>query len=202
PEIAAVPAGLGRTKVGLVGGNAPGFIAMHADPFSLRKSLGVQLHNLSLAMFIERVRELDETRVRVDARRVRELGLAMDGVADADLAVNSRYYLALRDLIAEEKLDAITLQCWPELGSILGQWPYLALTRLTAEGFITAMEGDVDGALTCLLGKQLGGGVGFITDWLEHDAQTIHFWHGGVAPLPLMEAAGNPGGPALGRHFN
>jgi hypothetical protein len=64
------------------------------------------------------------------------------------------------------------------------------------------MEGDVDGALTCLIGQRLGAGVGFITDWLEHDAQTIHFWHGGVAPLPLCEAPGAAGGPVLARHFN
>src|SRR5207245_766512 len=110
--------------------------------------------------------------------------------------------LALRDLIAEEKLDGVTLQCWPELGSMLGQWPYLALTRLTALGVITGMEGDVDGTLTCLLGKLLDGGIGFITDWLEHDARTIHFWHGGVAPLPLCEPPDAPGGPRLARHFN
>src|SRR5207248_8365885 len=131
-------------------------------------------------LFIDRVQKIDEARVRADIRQVRELGWSMNGAADADLALNSRYYLAMRDLIAEEKLDGVTLQCWPELGSMLGQWPYLALTRLTALGVITGMEGDVDGTLTCLLGKLLDGGIGFITDWLEHDARTIHFWHGGV----------------------
>jgi L-fucose isomerase-like protein len=201
-RIAQVPAALARTKVGLVGSTAPGFVAMHADPFLLQQALGVQLHSLSMPMFIERVRGIDRTRVSNDIERVKELGLGMDGMSVGDLGTNSRYYLALRDLIEEEKLDAVALQCWPELGNLLGEWPYLALTRLTSEGFPTAMEGDVDGALTCHVGRLLDAGVGFITDWLEHDEQTIQLWHPGVAPLPLCHPAGAPAGPSLAKHFN
>jgi L-fucose isomerase-like protein len=201
-HVSGTPAVLKRTKVGLVGVTAPGFVGMHADPLLLQRSLGVQLHGLSMALFIERVRTIEQARVDCDVEAVLQLPIARAGMSTDELAMNSRYYLAMRDIISEENLDAIALQCWPELGSILGQWPYLALTRLTSEGVPTAMEGDVDGALTCVLAQQLGAGVGFITDWLEHDATTIHFWHGGVAPLPLCNANGTPGGPVLARHFN
>ena len=197
--VTQIPAVLQRTKIGLIGSQAPGFVAMHADPFLLKQTLGVQLHNLSLTMFIERVQGIESSRVRDDVEQARGLDLPHDGdISDDDYAVNSRYYLAMRDLIAEENLDALALQCWPELSNLVGHWPYLALTRLNDEGFVASMEGDVDGALTCLMGKLLGAGVGFITDWLEHDAQTIHFWHPGVAPLPLCE----DGAATLARHFN
>jgi L-fucose isomerase-like protein len=194
--VAQVPAELRRTKIGLVGSNAPGFVAMHADPFALNKLLGVQLHTLSLPMFMDRATQIDESRVKEDVRKVKELGWPTKDASETDLPLNSRFYLAMHDLIAEERLDAIALQCWPELGNMMGQWPYLAQTRLTNEGVINSMEGDVDGALTCLIGKQLGAGVGFITDWLEHDKDTIHFWHPGVAPLPMIDS------PTLANHFN
>jgi L-fucose isomerase-like protein len=78
----------------------------------------------------------------------------------------------------------------------------LAFSRLSDEGRIVALEGDVDGALTCLLAKLLELGVGFITDWLQHDRETITFWHPGNAPLQLCNAVGPTDGPSLGSHFN
>ena len=67
---------------------------------------------------------------------------------------------------------------------------------LADEGVVASMEGDVDGAITSLAGKLLGAGVGFLTDWLEHDDRTIHFWHPGMAPTSWLDK------PSLGVHFN
>jgi L-fucose isomerase-like protein len=193
---------LKHAKVALVGQHAPGFLNMAADVPLIRRALGAQLHPLSLPQFIDRARGIDEQQVARDVNRVREMHLPMNGVSVDDLAVNSRYYLALLELFAEEQLDAMAVQCWPELPNVMGQWPYLAFSRLSDEGRVVALEGDVDGALTCLLARLLGLGVGFITDWLEHDQSTITFWHPGNAPLRLCEPVGSPGGPSLGKHFN
>jgi L-fucose isomerase-like protein len=187
---------LRRARVGIVGAHAPGFMSMEAEPFAMQQQLGVQLQRLSLPQFFERVQAISESAVREDVERVRALKLPMNGVTEADLATNSRYYLALRELIAEEQLDALAIQEWPEMPNVLGQWPYLAMARLSDEGHIVALEGDVDGAVTSLVGPALGAGIGYLTDWLEHDDRTIHFWHPGMAPLSWME------GPSLGRHFN
>jgi L-fucose isomerase-like protein len=187
---------LRQSKVGLVGTNAPGFLAMRVDLFAMRRQLGVQLHDLSLPMFIDRVRATDDAAVRDDVERVRTMGIPLRNVSPDDVAVQSRYYLALRELIAEEQLDALALQEWPELPNVLGQWPYLAMARLMGEGQALSMEGDVDAAVMLLAAKHLGVGPGFVTDWLEHDDETIHFWHPGICPLTMIEA------PSLATHFN
>jgi L-fucose isomerase-like protein len=187
---------LRQSRVGLVGAHAPGFVAMEADPFAMQNQLGVQLHRLSLVQFMERVTGLNEAAVRDDVDRVRSLNLPMNNVTAADLATNSRFYLAMRELMAEETLDALTVQDWPEFGTTLGQWPYLAMARLADEDAVVAMEGDADGAVTALAGRAMGGGMGYLTDWLEHDARTIHFWHAGMAPLGWIQK------PTLARHFN
>jgi L-fucose isomerase-like protein len=191
-----------QARIGIVGSHAPGFISMEADPFAIQQQLGVQLQRLSLPQFIDRVTGMADAAVQADVARARELKLAMNGVVEADLAVNSRYYLALRELIAEEQLDALAIQEWPELPNVLGQWPYPAIARLSEEGQIVELEGDVDGAVTALAGRALGAGVGYLTDWLEHDARTIHFWHPGMAPLGWLNRPGAEDGPSLGRHFN
>ena len=60
----------------------------------------------------------------------------------------------------------------------------------------------MDGAIGGLIGRMLGIGPGFLSDWLEHDADTIFFWHPGMAPLDMCNAVGCEDEPLLGEHFN
>jgi L-fucose isomerase-like protein len=200
--IARTAAVLRVAKSGVIGTHAPGFIDLAADPFLLRRTLGVQLHPLSLPQFIERVHAIPEEAVRKDVERVLDLKLPMRDVTAEDLPMNSRCYLAMRELMDEESLDTITIQCWPELPNMIGQWPYLAVVRLSSEGYAVSIEGDVDGAIGSLMSRELGSGVGFLTDWLEHDRNTIFFWHPGMAPVDMCNPVGSEGGPTLAKHFN
>ena len=145
---------------------------------------------------------ISDAAVRDDVAKVSRLGLPLVHAAEQDLAVNSRFYLAMFDLMREEDLDGLSIQCWPELPDVLGQWPYLAISRLTSEGQAVSMEGDVDGAVAELIGTSLGLGTAFLTDWLEHDQSTIFLWHPGMAPLTMCNPIGGSDGPALGPHFN
>ena len=191
---AAVRAG----KLGLVGSQPPGYLAMAVDAIDVRRRLGAQIQQLSLPQFADRVAEIDAADIEADLGRVREMGLKMRDVEEADLETQSRIYVALRQLVVEERLDALTLQEWPEMPNLIGQWPYLALARLSGEGLPMSMEGDADGALCCLAAARAGVGDGFITDWLEHDDRVITFWHPGTAPLSMIR----PGEAALSMHFN
>ncbi|HZP06284.1 MAG TPA: hypothetical protein VFB43_15405 [Terracidiphilus sp.] len=193
---------LRRAKVGVIGTHAPGFIDLAAEPFLLRRTMGTQLHTLSLPQFIERVHAVSEDAVKKDAQCVLDLKMPMDGVMADALAMNSRCYLAMREIIEEESLDGLALQCWPELPNMLGQWPYLAVSRLGTEGRAVSIEGDVDGCIGSLMSVSLGMGPGFLTDWLEHDQNTIFFWHPGMAPMNMCNPIGTAGGPTLTTHFN
>jgi L-fucose isomerase-like protein len=200
--VARTVAVLHRAKVGIIGTHAPGFIDLAAEPFLLRKTMGIQLHPLSLPQYIERVHAIAEQAVREDVQRVLDLKLPMDGVSADALPMNSRCYLAMLEIMEEEKLDALALQCWPELPNMLEQWPYLAVSRLGTEGRAVSIEGDVDGCIGSLMGNALGLGPGFLTDWLEHDRNTIFFWHPGMAPMNMCNRPGSAGCPTLRQHFN
>lgn len=193
---------LKRAKLGLIGYHAPGFIDMHADPFDLDSAFGAQMHHFGLQELLDNARALPEEAVREDVDRVREMGLPLEDVAAEDLPTNSRLYLAMRQMIEEENLDALAVREWPELPNVMGQWPYLAIVRLNMEEHPTAMEGDVDGALSCLVGELLGLGPAYLSDWLEHDHETVTLWHMGNAPLGMCEPVGSEYGPRLAKHFN
>jgi L-fucose isomerase-like protein len=197
--LAAAGAKLRRAKVGLVGNHAPGFVNMQVDSAQLSRQLGVGMQHYSLPEFFDLVESQDPQAVEDDVARVEAIDLPMEeGLARDDLVANSRYYLAMRALLDAEPLDALAVRCWPELPKRFGAWPYLAMARLAGENRAVALEGDVDGALSCLIGRLLGFGVGYITDWLEHDEHSITLWHPGHAPLPMC----SPGSARLGRHFN
>ncbi len=158
--IARTVAVLRSAKVGVIGTHAPGFIDLAADPFLIQRTLGTQMHPLSLPQFIERVHAIPDDAARKDVERVLDLKLPMRDVTKDDLAMSSRCYLAMRELMEEESLDAITIQCWPELPNMIGQWPYLAVSRLSTEGCAVAIEGDVDGSIGSLMSRELGAGTG------------------------------------------
>ncbi len=201
-RLAATVRGLRSARLGLIGSQAPGYFAMGADPFAIKRGLGAQVQTFSLLEFANAVNGLSEADVAEDVAKVKALGLPHKDTTDADLPMASRLYLAMRSVLDHEGLDAMTIRCWPELPNTFGQWPYLGIARLTDEGRAVACEGDADGALSAWIGGSLGLGRCYLSDWLEHDRETITLWHGGAAPMGLCAPVNEPGGPRIARHFN
>ncbi len=198
-RLCGAAARLRRAKVGLVGQHVPGFSNMAVDPAQLFRQLGVVLQHVGLEEFFELIESCDGAEVEADVKRATDLGLPLDENVTPDaLAAGSRCYLAMLRLLDEENLDAMALRCWPEMPGRLGHWPYLAMSRLAAEGRVAALEGDADGAVGCLIGSLLGVGPAYLSDWLDHDANMLTLWHPGHAPLEMCE----PDSARLGGHFN
>jgi L-fucose isomerase-like protein len=201
-RLAATVRRLRSLRMGLVGSHAPGYFAMGADMFALHRALGVQLQTFSLLEFATVVQELSDEAVADDVAKVQALHLPHKDTTDDDLPMASRLYLAMKHYLDNENLDTLAIRCWPEMPNVFGQWPYLGIARLAEEGRAVTCEGDVEGALCAWIGEKLGMGRCYLTDWLEHDAETITLWHIGAAPMSLSPPPGEPGAPRLARHFN
>lgn len=194
------------TKVGLIGYHAPGFVDLHADPVFLAEQLGAQLYHLSTPEFVDAVRAWKPAELEETISAFGDLPIDLDGELpvplEEALEMQARYYLTFRELFARERFDALAFRCWPDLPTMTGHWPYLALARLVSEGFPIAMEGDVDGAICSRLAESAALGPVYLSDWLEHDRSTITIWHTGAAPIQLAEEAPRPGAPRIGVQFN
>src|SRR5208337_329623 len=201
-RLAATVRRLRTVRLGVIGGQAPGYFAMSADPFTVHHGLGAQLQTFSLLEFANVANDVSSDAVAEDVTRVKALGLPHKDTTDEDLPMASRLYLAMKAFFDNENLDALTIREWPEMPNTFGQWPYLGVARLVEEGRAVGIEGDADGALSAWIAEHLGLGRCYLSDWLEHDEETITLWHGGAAPMSLCEPVGNPGGPRIARHFN
>jgi L-fucose isomerase-like protein len=193
---------LKQLRLGLIGGQAPGYFALGADPFLMHRAMGMQVQSYSLVDFFNAANDVSAEAVTADVGKVKSLGIPHKDTTDEDLPVASRLYLAIKSFFESENLGALSIREWPEMPNVFGQWPYLAVARLVDEGLAVGIEGDADGALGAWLVESLGLGRCYLSDWLEHDEQTITLWHGGAAPMSLCEPVGQPGGPRIARHFN
>ena len=74
-----------------------------------------------------------------------------------------KFYAAIKEVIAEQHLDALAVGCYPHLmGRVC-----LAASLLADEGVPLACEGDVHGAVGQLMLTLLTGEPTHNTDWLE-----------------------------------
>jgi L-fucose isomerase-like protein len=201
-HIASAVRRLKTVRMGVIGGQAPGYFAMSADPFTVHHGTGAQVQTYSLIEFSNAVNELPAEAVAADIAKVKALGYPHKDTTDEDLPMASRLYLAMKAFFENENLDTLTIRDWPEMPNVFGQWPYFGVARLAEEGRAVGIEGDADGALGAWIVEHLGLGRCYLSDWLEHDEHTITLWHGGAAPVSLCDPVGTPGGPRIARHFN
>lgn len=201
-RLAATVRRLKTMRLGVVGGQAPGYFAMSADPFVIHKGTGAQIQTFSLLEFANVVNKLNAEAVAADVAKVKAMGFPHKDTTDDDLPMASRLYLAMKHFLDTENLDALTIRDWPEMANTFGQWPYLGVARLVEEGRAIGIEGDADGALCAWIVESLGLGRCYLSDWLEHDEKTITIWHVGAAPVSLCEPVGKPSGPRIAKHFN
>lgn len=193
---------LKTARLGIIGGQAPGYFAMSADPFVVHQGTGAQVQTFSLIDFSNAVNEISAEAVAADVAKVKALGYPHKDTTDDDLPMASRLYLAMKSFLDNENLDALTIREWPEMPNVFSQWPYFGVARLADEGVAVGIEGDADGALCAWIGENLGLGRCYLSDWLEHDDKTVTLWHGGAAPMSMCEPVGKPGGPRIAKHFN
>jgi L-fucose isomerase-like protein len=191
-----------NARVGLVGNHSPGYVNVQTDAVALHQELGVQLYHYTMSELLDRMDELSADRVKADVQKVLDMKIPLRGVEVSDLDVASKYYLAMNDMMKEDNLDSLAVRCWSELPRVTGQWPYVAFARMLSEGTSVGCEGDVDGALSCLMANLAGIGPSYISDWLEHDEKSIAIWHTGNSVFDILDPVGSEFGPVITRHFN
>lgn len=138
---------LRRARIGLMGYPFPGMGDFAVDTSHLASTLGCSWANLSVPNYIERCAGVasSETEALME-EYARTYDLAPD-LTRADLECTARAEIALRALVAEHRLDALTYQFLAfgddDRASTL---PFVAASRLMADGIGFGGEGDLVGA--------------------------------------------------------
>ncbi len=152
--VAAAAVGrLRRARLGLLGYPFPGMGDFALDTTYLAGSLGCQWSQLSVEEYILRAQAADTAAVATLVQEYRRLYDVAADVTQGDLASTARVEIALRGMVADNRVDGFTYQFMA-----FGQdertptVPFVAASRMMADGIGFGGEGDLIGAAgTCLL---------------------------------------------------
>ena len=165
---------LRRTRVGLIGGHAIGFYNLAVNELQLRQRFGVEVQMVGLQQAFAAARELPADQAESARARLESYYPVRDEVNDAGLDKMARQFGGLRALAGAGRFDALAIRCWPEWAAEYGIAACGSVSALNTEGLITGCEGDVDGAVTMLLGSRMTGAIPFLADFISADAGGQH----------------------------
>ena len=177
-----------KARYGMVGYRPTGFYNSTFDEMSIRGILGIETVYLDLAALLIDTEVIEDIILQQDINNVKKIGRI--GEASEESFLNSsKIYLALKRFIEEERIDFLSVQCWPVLMKRSVN-PCLVLGRLTDEKIAAACESDFGGALSMAIGVWLtdSGGV-WLADLIDINKknQSMYFWHCGAAPPSLSD---------------
>lgn len=178
---------LGKAKVALVGGIAPGFDDLYFD----ERKLLLRFEGLR----VNRLHEFDEIAARAlaytdadicEEMQVQEpLRRGAHATALQLLDVNARVYKAFREFVHEHSYDALAVSCWPKFQQAF-PLPFSVcdvVARLNDDGIVTSCEGDLPSAVSMLLLHAIAKDATMLMDLSAFDEtdDTVLFWHCGPA---------------------
>ncbi|HDZ21488.1 hypothetical protein LCGC14_0124600 [marine sediment metagenome] len=176
---------LRRARVGIAGHRVAGMTEVAVSEFALKNSVGPRVVPLDLPHLLDRAGQIDDAPARAAWADVTGRAAACK-VDDATGIDSMKVYLAVRELVEQHGLAALTIGCYPHLmGRVC-----LASSLLAGEGIPLGCEGDVNGAVGQLMLTRLTGEPTHNTDWLEPlDDGTVVFTHCGSGSFQLAERA-------------
>ncbi|MBN2311957.1 MAG: hypothetical protein JXR94_23470 [Candidatus Hydrogenedentes bacterium] len=185
--------GMRRMVVGAVGARTTAFKTVRIDEVALQRH-GITMETLDLSDVFARMNAVDAGDDAYKAK-ANTLNTAASWQDVPDDAVDKivRLGVALDDVIAEYKMDAVAVRCWIEMQQQLGISPCILLGVLNDSGIPAACEVDVGNAVAMYALRLASGEVTACLDWNnnygEDDDKCILF-HCGPVPGSMMAAPG------------
>lgn len=150
-------------RIGVIGSPSPWLIASGVDYLLTKRRWGVEYTDIPLERIYERYDKITDNEVGASCAAFASQALACREATPEDLLKAMRLYRAIRRVCEEEKLSAVTLNCFKLIEQI-GATGCLALSLLNNEGILAGCEGDLQTIFTLLASRVLTGKVGFMAN--------------------------------------
>ena len=171
------------SRVGLIGGIAPGFNDLYFDERLAERRLGVNIRRnyefIDIKMLADSYSQSD---IQKEIALMQD-GFCADGVRCDSLENTARYYKAHMEFVKNEALDAFAMSCWPKMQQLGKGLSCTILGKINQYGVPAACEGDLPAAVSMLLLRYLTQQPTMLMDYIAFDEQddTVLLWHCGPA---------------------
>jgi L-arabinose isomerase len=153
----------------------------YVDELGLRTAYGIELRYLELERVRKAAAEIDPAAVQEFKAGI-AAGAARIEVDERNLVEGIRYALALRGLVAEERLGALAMNdVIEEMHASFGLRPCLSDPVLSGTGVVIAMEADIAAAAGMAILRLATGASPFYTEpfSVDYEANAILMGHAG-----------------------
>jgi L-arabinose isomerase len=177
----AVRRRLASLRIGMLPFPCSQMSTTYVDEFNLRALYGIELRHLELERVRKAAAEASPAAVAELKARI-AAGAARVEVDERNLVEGIRYALALRTLVAEERLGALAMNdVIEEMHASFGLRPCLSDPVLSGSGVVVSMEADVAAAAAMAVLRLATGASPFYTEPFsaDYDANAILMGHAG-----------------------
>jgi L-fucose isomerase-like protein len=154
---------IAAAKFGVIGQPSDWLIGSKVDYEHAAHHWGSEFVDIELDQVYKALKQVDTAKAKKIAADFLENAADIVESSKADLVEAAKIYLALKDIIAKNDLDVITIRCF-DIVKKLNTTGCLALSLLNNEGLIAGCEGDVPAAFTMFLAYQLTGVMPFMAN--------------------------------------
>lgn len=158
-------------RIGVIGTPSNWLIASNVDYLLAKRRWGVEYTDIALERVYEYFEQITDDEIGEACAHLAGKALACREATPEDMIKAMRLYRALKRIVEEEKLSAITLSCFRLIGQT-GTTGCLALALLNDEGIIAGCEGDLQSIFTMLAAKVLTGKSTFMANPSMINART------------------------------
>ena len=153
---------LRRARIGLAGHRVAGMTEVAVHELALKRAIGPRVVPLDMPQLLHRASQMSDEPAQPAWRELVQRAASCQ-VPETEGIECMKILAALRELIRQHRLDALTIGYYPHLmGKVC-----LAASLLAEEAIPLACEGDVHGAVGQLILTLLTGQPTHNTDWLE-----------------------------------
>jgi len=177
------------SRLGMIGHLYPGMLDFGYDPTSMYTTFGADTVPILEGVMVTAFEEADQDEMAALRARLEKLYSREDTLPDEEFARSVQTAVALKRVVQENDLDAVTMHCqslWqrPEIGVV----PCLGMSLLMQEGTFFSCEGDVPTGLSGLILQSLSGAAFFTEIWCNDLANDqFMMGHSGIMNLGLFE---------------
>jgi len=173
-------------KIGLLGRHPDGFFFSGADPLELA-AIGPQLVELDLARMFRRAQEVTEAEMQPALQSVAGKVRGLEAIPADSVRKFAQMQTALLKEIRDQGISMVAVRCWPEFYTDFGAAACSTVSSLIDAGIMASCEGDIHGAVTMHIQRQLAGSAPYLGDLVHIDEAKDSgvFWHCGAGAFSL-----------------
>lgn len=178
---------LSMLNLALIGNYPPGFYYSDAHVLELKKVFGTRLEKYDLYKFFKEVKDIDSKFVSEELDFAASFISGLD-TSDDRAIMFGKALARIKQIIETDNIGAIATRCWPDYFNELDIAPHGIIAQLNSQNIATANEGDIHGALSLYVLKELSKEpYAFLGDIVSYDKDrnSIILWHDGYGPYQL-----------------